>query len=71
MKYGGIYGNKFGEIYTEDNTIKKAAKLEFTGLCAYTADAIELFRTGESKPPVNKFMIIDKTQAQYEEVPTD
>jgi len=55
----------------EDNTIKKAAKLEFTGLCAYTSDTIELFRTGERKPPINKFMIIDKTQAQYEEVPTD
>ena len=71
VKYGGIYGNKFGEIYTEDNTIKKAAKLEFTGLCAYTTDTIELFRTGERKPAVNKFMIIDKTQAQYEEVPVD
>ena len=71
VKYGGEYGDMFGEIYTEDNTIKKAAKLEFDGLKTYTLDKIEQFRTGERKPALNKFMIVDKTQAQYEEVPVD
>ena len=71
VKYGGEYGDMFGEIYTEDNTVKKAAKLEFDGLKTYTLDKIEQFRTGERKPALNKFMIVDKTQAQYEEVPVD
>lgn len=70
-KYGGVWGNKFGEIFTEDKTIVKGAKIQFNGTRKYTLDAIDEYRTGERKPALNRFIIVDKTQAQYGEVPVD
>ena len=70
-KYGGVWGNRFGEIFTEDKTIVKGAKIQFNGTRQYSLDTIEEYRTGERKPALNRFIIVDKTQAQYGEVPVD
>lgn len=70
-KYGGIWGDRFGEIFTEDKTVVKGAKIQFNGTRKYTLDTIDEYRTGERKPALNRFIIVDKTQAQYDEVPVD
>lgn len=70
-KYGGPFCDKYSEIYTEDKTIKTAAKLEFDGVKKYALDKVDEYRTGQRKPAMNKFVIFDKTQAQYDEVPAD
>ena len=71
VKYGGAWGDAFGEIYTEDKTVVNAAKIEFKETKQYKLDTVEQYRTGERKPALNRFIILDKTQAEYEEVPVD